>query len=188
MPIKHNASPDEQTSSYFRANEGICQSFDAFIVASGGETRGTYNAWSYNVLAKVRHPYKWEFRIKKATYTSGNLLLSLKYQSLHVASIWTARNMEVDCPAFHIRKRKSLDSLSVFLFGKYYWLSEHKSYLIKSRNPDHPLIQQLKVILKDLLETEKVWNIEFNNPVLSIEIRSENTHTKTIEKLLKMDV
>ena len=184
MPVTPNASTDELDSPFFLANEEICQSFDQFIVSNGGETRGKYNAFSYNVLGKVKHPNKWEFNIKKSTFTSGSLLLSSKYQSLHVASIWTAQDLESECPNFKIRPKKWFDFAKVGMFNNLNWLSDKKTYVIKCQNPNHSLIVNLSGTLSELLEQKRVWEIQYSNSVLKIELRSESTHTSIIEKLL----
>lgn len=184
MPVKPNAATDELDSPYFKTNEKICQSFDQFIIAQNGETRGTYNAWSYNVLGKVRHPNKWEFRIKKSTFTSGNLLLSSKYQSLHVASTWTAQNLDSSCPSFKIRKPKFLDGFLISISKNLTWLDSSKNYVLKCTEPNNELISDLKTMLKPLFKDKLIWDLHYEKPVLSIELRSESTHTSLIEKLL----
>jgi hypothetical protein len=185
MPVLPNASPDELNSPFFIANKEICQSFDQFIVANKGETHGNYNAFSYNVLGKVKHPNKWEFNIKKSSFTSGNLLLSSKYQCLHVASIWTAKNLKSDCPKFKIRPKKLLDFVKIGMFKNWNRLSTYNQYVIKSELPNHKLIINLFKLLGELLDFEKVWEIQYQNSELRIELRSESTHTSIIEKLLK---
>lgn len=184
MPVTPNAAPGELDSPFFIANEEICQSFDQFIVSNGGETRGKYNAFSYNVLGKVRHSNKWEFRIKKSTFTSGNLLLSSEYQNLHIASIWTARSLQSDCPDFLIRRNKFLDGIRISFSKKWNWFTHDKRYVIRCRNRDHNLIKDMKDILKHLFDVDCVWEVHYNNPVLIIDLRANSSHTATIEKLL----
>lgn len=184
MPVSPNAAPSELSSPFFIENEKICHSFDEFIVAKNGETRGKYNAFSYNVIGKVRHPNKWEFRIQKSSFTSGNLLLSSKYQSLHVASIWTAKILKSDCPNFYIRKKKTFDFLKMALSRNWNFLLDNGKYVIKCADPNHELINDLKGKLGNLFELQRVWELRFENSELKIEIRSESTHTEIIEKFL----
>jgi len=187
MPVVHNASPDEFDSPFFIANQKICEEFDTYIVGKNGETRGKYNSYSYSVLGKIRHPQKWEFEIKKASYTSGNLLLDSKYQSLHTASFWRAKKLETDCTYFKIRRKKRWDFLLLIIFPKIW--RKHSSqgkYVIKSNHPDHDFIFKLNLILKKLFDSNKIWEIEFENSELEIDLRSAELHTEIIDELLKM--
>lgn len=160
------------------------KSANQFITSMGGETVGTYNAWSYRVIGKINHPNQWEFLLKKSTFSSGNLLLSSEYQNLHIASIWIARNLPSNCSTFLIRKKKVGDGLKIALSRNWNWLSVKKRYLIYSKSPEHTLIEDIQYLLKHLLKLENLWEVRYENPILSIEVRSENSYTSTIEKLL----
>lgn len=174
MSLISDASPDEIKSPYYIQNKIICEKFEQFILNKSGKIKGKFNAWSYVVYGKTPHPSKWEFKIKKATYSSGNLLLSTKYQSLQVESIWFAKNMETDCSDFLIQKPK--------------WYNRFKKlndfYSIKSKTPNHDLISSLTKILSPLLINQNIWKISYQNNELKIETRCENLELEIIEKLL----
>ena len=185
MPITPNASPDEFNSPFFLANEKICQEFDTFILNHKGETRGKYHAFSYQVLGKIRHPEKWEFRIKKASFTSGNLLISTKKQSLFVSSKWTAKNFKSNCPKFLIRRKKRWDFLKVSSSKKKWsWFQGNRKYVIKTKDSQNEIVINLSEQLSKLFESNEIWRINLSENELKIELRSEELHLDIIEKLI----
>jgi hypothetical protein len=185
MPISPNAAPDELDSPFFIKNEEVCRTFDEFIISLDGETRGNYNAFSYNILGEIRHPNEWEFNIKKSSFTSGNLLLSSKYQSLNIASKWTAKNLPSDCPEFFIRRKRFTDSFITSGSKKSNWLSTSQRYVIKPQEPSHYFIKELEVKIKDLIRSGQVWEVRYENNMLSIDLRTDQIHTGIIKDLIQ---
>lgn len=76
-----------------------------------GKVKGNYDAWSYLILGKVYSPKNWTLTYKKWTFTSGNLLLSSKSQTLLVLAEWETDRKETHNSEFEIRKKTSTDSL-----------------------------------------------------------------------------
>lgn len=175
MGLKSDASSDELTSPYYIQNKMICEEFEQFILRNNGTVKGKFNAWSYVVYGKIPHQNKWEFKIKKSTYTSnGNLLLSSKKQSLQATSIWFAKIFETDCSNFLIEKSK--------------WYKQSKKinsyYSIQSKTPNHPLIKSMLKIIAPIFEAKNIWRISYKNNELKIETRSEKLELNIIEQLL----
>ena len=186
MPIKPNAAPDEVESDFYIANERICKEFEAFFEELGGETKGAYNAFSYNAIARVKHPLKWTFQIKKSTYAATSIWLNSNYQGLLVACLWKAHDLRSDCPGFYIRKGKFFDFIKINLSKNWYWFDRQGKYVMNTSEPNHALIKQVKEFTKDLLNSKKVWeiNYSFSDTQLSIDLRSDMLHLNTIKRLL----
>ncbi len=187
MPFVSNAGTSELDSPFFIQNSEICQRFDDFIVSFGGETRGKYNAFSYSGVGKIPHPNKWEFRIAKASFTSGDLILSSKYQSLQHATLWIARNLDKNIQEFIIRRMKWYDVLFLRFQKKSQQFGVSK-YVLTSSIAQSDLLDNLKTILHNLFEKDEIWEITFKESTLKIESRSEFLNTEIMEKLIKSDL
>lgn len=183
MPVKPNASSDEFNSPFFKENEKLCLAFDGFITGLGGKTKGKYNAFSYNILGYFDHPNEWQFRLGKSTSTEGHLLLSSEAQSILIDAEWIAQNIPSSYPDFSIKHKRSGNFLTR-IFAKNQKV--FSKYVLKSEDLNHPFIKDLMKKLEFLFDLEKVWSIELKNNILSIQLRTDDIHAKTIEKLLKM--
>ena len=185
MPITPDASPDEYRSPFFIKNKAICEIFDQFIINLNGETNGAYNAWSYNAIGKINHVNEWQFRIKKSTYSSGNLLLSSKFQNLHIASEWIAKQLETTHPDFLIRKRSVLDIFKILTLKNWSKLIHFNHYVIYCEHPNNDLILQLTQVLSDLFKEKQVFSIQYKSPELIINLRTAEIHEDLILKVIK---
>ncbi len=173
MPVKTNGTDIEKNFPFFLRNMDTCQAFDRFIIENNGETRGTYNAWSYLVVGKIRHENNWQFGIKKATYTSGNLLLSSKYQNLHYAQQFKADILESPREDFLIRKKKYFDFIRIALNPKLSWFDKGQHYIIK-RGKDYNQFQEtLCSLLSTLFSSKEVFSISYKNSKLIIDLRCD---------------
>lgn len=186
MPIQENASPNELSSPFFVNNKRICAEFEDFIIKRNGEANGKYNAWSYLVSATIPHPKNWSFTIRKATYSSGNLLISAKSQNLHVSNKWIAAKFESDCPNFFIRRKTFTDFLQVNVFKNWSRIDQFNKYVIKSAQPEHQLIAKLKITLHELFKSGEVFSIIYQADELIIDLRTEINHTKIMDSLLQL--
>ena len=112
MRIRPNASPDEKDSLFYKKNEEFCSEFEHFIAEKNGKVKGSYNAWAYTISGKISKPKNWNLKYKKATFSSGNLWLSSKYQNLLVLAEWETERVGTHNSEFLIRKKRKLISLN----------------------------------------------------------------------------
>ena len=152
MAIKSDASHDEESSPYYIDNKKTCDTFEAFILSKSGQTKGKYNAWSYIATGKIPHKNQWYFTIKKTSLTSGNLILSSKYQSLQYYGKWLAKEFISDCPPFKIFRHKWTDFLLDPSAKKTH---QFPGYCILSENKEHQLIIDLLDLLETMLTLKK---------------------------------
>lgn len=184
MPIASIATTDELSSPYFLSNEEDCKVFESFFVELGGEAVGSYNAWSYNILGRIPHPNKWEFRIKKSTYSSGNIWLNSCYQSLQYENNWVAKNIVSDCSGFKIIRAKGIKRRLLTSLGRWHKLPNHPKYILKTRNTKHPFIGEVQTLLALPLELNNVGEIEYKNNQLMINMTIANTYYEIIKTVL----
>jgi len=145
--------------------------------------RGTYNAWSYEATGKIPHNKEWVLKCNKGTYaSSGNLFISAKKQCLRVSSTWIALNFVSDSTDFKIQKNKFFHSLT----NKWNPLGHNSSYSIKTNRPNSKLFLDLKYILNDLLNQDKIMEITYVGKELKIEVHTDQLHLGLIDKLLEL--
>ena len=184
MIIKPDASFDEYSSPFFKANEKFCSEFESFIAERNGEVKGKYNAWSYAIYGKIREPKTWTLIYKKSTFTSsGNLLLSSKSQSLLVLVEWTTRRIENSDSDFKIRKKKTTDLIKLNIGNKLKPLNISKKYVIEFGNEKPNFLKKIIEITKELFEKEEIYIIELKNGILKIELRTENHYFEIFNQL-----
>ncbi len=186
MPVTPDASQDEFSSPFFLKNKEICEEFDAIMIQLGGNTKGSYNAWSYNASGKVPHPYKWEFRIKKATFSSGSLMFSPKKQNQLLKTKWIARSFYSDCHPFLIRRKRNFDFLRIQLSDLWSRHQKFPSYFIRSSSPSHTLIYQLSEILDKLYDSKELQLVSYQNNTLKIELQTEKIYPELISQLMNI--
>lgn len=178
MAIECNASLDEYSSPFFEENKRFCDRIEEFGLQYGGEVKGKFNAWSYIVYGKIDRPSNWNLKYKKASYTSGNLLLSSKYQSLLNLVEWSKFIGNKD-DGLIIRKRKLWD-----FANNSRRLICSNNYVINIEDSIPLWVENMIEILRLLFEMNEVYKIQINKGVLKIELRTEKHHFKIFEKLL----
>ena len=82
MNLKSNASSNEIKSPFYQKNKELCEKWEKYVLEKDGKIKGEYNAWSINLTAKISGKRNWTIHVTKATFSSGNLLLSSKKQNL----------------------------------------------------------------------------------------------------------
>lgn len=185
MAIESNAAAGELDSPYYLANKTICENFEAYMFEMGGVTTGSYNAWSYNVKGRVDAPLRWIFQIKKATYTSGTLLVNSEYQSLQFWTIWKCKDLVTELPDFYIRKKKFGDgfrrnfSKSVNLF------KDAADYMIISKDSNHPLAKQLRQFLQFNITDKSLLKMTYKENELIIQIDSKSILKEEFKALIQ---
>jgi hypothetical protein len=185
MRIKSNASPDELSSPFFKLNEEFCSDFERFVANKNGKVKGNYNAWSYLIFGKISNPKNWNLTYKKSTFTStGNLLLSSKYQSLLVLAEWETERKGTHNSEFTIRKKARTDFLRKLVDNSLSELDVSKKYILEIKNEKPKLISKLTEILKSLFQSGEIYKIEHKNDKLKIEMRTEKHHFEIFDKLI----
>lgn len=182
--VVSNGSPDELDSPFYLDNERICKTFEAFISRLGGEVNGKYNAWSYHVIGKVKRDHEWIFQIKKATYTSGNLLLSSAYQSLHLAACWKCQNLKSSQPDFLLRKRTRFDWVRKMFDKNLRDFNLYPQFVFQSTIENHPIANQLSEMLSGIFQRNQVFSISYLKNELTIELRTDKIYESVIEQLI----
>ena len=187
MKIKSNASPTELSSPFFTLNEEFCASFESYIASKNGKVKGKYNAFSFLIFGKITNPKPWDIMYKKATYTStGNLLLSSKYQSLLTLAEWKTERKSSQYSEFKIRKRTFFDALKMSFIKSLTRLDKSNKYVLHSKGNLPKFFSQLIEILKPLCISEEIYKIEHANDMLRIELRSERHHFDVLDRLIEL--
>jgi hypothetical protein len=184
MNITSNAAPDEKDSPFYKANESFYKEFDKFIINKGGETKGKYNAWSYLIHGKINSPKEWVLKYKKTTVSSGNLLIDTEKQSLLTICEWSTKVTNDLNKNFLIRKKKRFDSIR-FAFNKNVSLYSD-NYVIRIAKYEPYFLAELTTVLKDLFDSNQIYQIELKDDILKIELRSKLHYFDNFEKLIKL--
>lgn len=187
MKIKSNATAEELKSPFYKINQDFCSKFESFIASKNGKVKGTYNAWSYLIYGKISNPKSWDLLYKKSTFSSsGNLFLSSKSQSLLVLAQWSTKIPNSNYSNFKIRKITTSDSIKLLFNNKWSRLSTSSSYVIKSNDPFSKFTDKIVKVLETLFLSNEVFQIEFKNDKLTIELRSEEHNFEVFNKLIKL--
>lgn len=161
MPLISEASPSEKHSTYYLANEATCKEWEKFILSKDGKVNGVYNAWSLKIKAQIKTKRTWNFYVEKSTFSSGNLLLSSKTQSLHEScQISTEIEEEMN---FSISKN----------FDHVYW-------------PQQEVFQQLYSICLPAIKANQLQKVELKNNLLKISFNLLTPSTQLMEALLRL--
>lgn len=162
MGIISNASSDEMTSPFYASNKEICEKWEKFVLDHGGFIEGKYNAWSYSLKSEFSGSPHWFIDIKKATYTSGNLLLSSKYQSLQEIISFRAMFENTNCGNFCITR-------SIF----------------KRKKQDHNFYRAVHDLLKDEINDKSLYMAQFKNNELTITVHHKNEGFDIAQRILE---
>ena len=182
MVIKSDAGTEELSSPFYIANQEFCKEFENYIASKNGLIKSSYNAWSYSIIGKIPHEKEWVLKFKKATYSNGNLILSSEYQNLLTACIWSAKNFTTETSNFKIRKKRFTDLFS----SKWKTMKNHSSYSIRANEPKSKFLSNIVSILDNLFIQEFVFEIEYLNNDLIIDLRTDQLHIGLIDKLLEI--
>lgn len=161
MPIVSNGAPDELDSPFYLKNEELCNKWNEYVLAKVGELNAIFNAWSFNIKAKVKTNRTWLIDVKKATYSGGDLLLSAKYQNL--LEILTFRTIikNTGCKDFRI-------SRSIF----------------KRRKRKHPFYDQVYNLVSASLKYKQLYDVTYKDFVLTIVFHHRNDWFSMTDKIL----
>ncbi|WP_229724627.1 hypothetical protein [Winogradskyella forsetii] len=185
--IEPNAESSEKQSPFYLKNELFCKKFEDFISQHDGNSKGKYNAWSYLVYGKIIKPKEWALEYKKSTFTSGNLFLSTKSQSLFVSAIWKTRTNKAFKSDFLIRKKKFTDSILKLVNQSIKKIESHQNYiLITNRNSFE--IQNLIQVLQPLFITNEIYQITYQKNILTIDLRTEKHYFDIFSKLIELSI
>jgi hypothetical protein len=177
-----NTTRDELTSPFYLANEKFCLNFGQYIELKNGISKGEYNAWGYMLYGKIKSPKKWVFKYKKATFpTSGSLFISAEKEGLLVLSEWKTKINEHTGANFLIRTRQTLDRLN----SKVNHFENFTNYVIVSNKSTPLFFSNLIRILTPLFTTGQIYEIEYGNNELRIELRSKLHNFSVLDNLIK---
>jgi hypothetical protein len=183
--IKPNAASDELSSPFFLKNEATCLKWEEFALKNGGTIQGTYNAWSYKVYLKINTPQPWFIIVSRATYTSGNLLLSSKYQSVDEKIVLKTKiksnvnfTIKMSRPKdyFSLRRRKKLK------------ISNSYSVIGVNNLVANPPFEQITETLALLFKKKHVFSVKLNNYELVITLRDSNENYQVVQSLIDLSL
>jgi len=187
MKIKPNASPDELSSPFYKENQNICYEFEKYIAQRKGLVKGSYNAWSYKIYGKLEvNRRTWNIMYEKSTFSSGNLLLSAKYQSLFMKAEWVCDNLNYKCKPFSIFRKKISDNIYLLLNSDVKKFQLFDKYIIKSKEPNSILVSKLNQMLNALFISKEVYSISYFDNKLKVELRTEESHFTLLNELLEI--
>ena len=173
--------------SLFDLNKQFCYEFEKYVAKKNGKVKGNYNAWSFIAYGKISNPKNWNLLYKKSTFTSsGNLLLSSKYQSLFVMAEWETERKGTHNSEFEIRKKTKTDFLKIPLSKSLSKLEFSNKYVINFKGNKPKILSDIIEILSPLFISEEIYKIEHKNEKLRIELRSEKHHFEILDKLIKI--
>jgi hypothetical protein len=164
MPIESNAASDELDSPFYKKNEELCKKWEQYILEKSGQVKGSYNAWSFHLMSKVKGKKEWLINVKKATFTSGNLLLSAKKQNLQEILTFKSICKDTGCKDFCICN-------SIF----------------KRKKQDHPFYKQIEDLVKDGINDQSLYEVRFKNSELSIVFHYKNEWFEMADKILAFE-
>ena len=161
MFIKSEASPDELNSPFYIKNQELCLLWEKYILERGGKITGSYSCSAYIIKAKVKIYKTWVIDVKKASYTSGNLLLSSKYQSLQEHLTFKTLIKNSGCCDFYIKNGE-----------------------IRQGQSKHPLFQSIKDLLIDGFKNNNLNQVRFEKEVLSVVFHYQIDWFEMVDKIL----
>ncbi len=186
MTLVSKHTPGEESSPYYLKNKEKCEEYESFINEIGGKTEGYYNAFSFNVMGTIDSKSIWKLRLKKSTFTSsGNLLLSSKYQSLLEMAQWSCDDIRLGGSKFTIRRKHWSDSIRMLVNSNIMSLPGFNEYVVKHGETNNIAILNLCDILSNLFEKGLVFTIKYERPKIFIDLRTNQIHKKEIAELIK---
>ena len=183
MPIVSNAAPDELDSPFYVKNEKLCNSWEEYILKDGGQINGKFNAWSFGIKSKVKSNFTWLIDIKKATYSSGNLLLSSKYQNLQEILIFRTVVFDSDCYSFHIRKSKFIDLFNLNSSP----INGIREYTFIGKSRNHSFSSGIVELLREGFENGSLYEAKFKKSELTIVFHHRNDWFEMADRILAFD-
>jgi len=175
--IQSNAASDELGSPFYQKNEQTCKKWERFTHQNNGTISGSYNSWSYKLFIKFEEPNRCRITVSKATYSSGNLLLSSKYQNLQRDLVL---QMKVSSKSSFTIKRRSWREL----FTKKQSLQENPYYSIFGK-VDTVILTKIASALSTLFKSKRVTEICLKNGILTIKLNNSNQNFDVIHSLIQ---
>lgn len=173
-------------SPFFEQNKKLYSRFKVFIEQQEGQFKGEYNAWSYAMLGKINATKPWVFKYKKATFTSGHLLLSSKAQTLLTTAEWTTKcDIEKD---IFIKQRTFLDHILQVINPKLFILHHHKNYITNAEEDSLKKLQTYIKVLEPCFKTAELEKLTTRGGILKIKLKTEKLHLKIIERFIDFQV
>lgn len=164
MNLKSNASSNEIKSPFYQKNKELCEKWEKYVLEKDGKIKGEYNAWSINLTAKISGKRNWTIHVTKATFSSGNLLLSSKKQNLREVLTFKTILKNTGCKDFCI-------SQSIF----------------KRQSRNHSFYNEVETLVKDGIKNNSLFEARFKNSELYIVIHHKNDWFEMTDKLLEFD-
>jgi len=184
MPVQSNASPDEESSEYYISNQRFCLELEKELIILGfNQVNGKYNAWSYLVVAEKEDAFKLrKVTYKKSTYTSGDLLLSSKYQSLSEIIEWQINYVSTESN-FIIKQKRWTDFISIWR-KKQNKLGLFNNYIISHLNKSNSIVDLIINRMDSLFVTGLVYKVSYSNNRITIKLRSGKNHLDILKSIL----
>lgn len=183
--IKSDASPDEQSSPFYIANQHFCESVEKFIRINNGKSKGTFNAWAYLIQGTIKKELNWFIKYRKATLTGSKGSSNSKDQLLIVVAEWTCNYPALKGEQFSIVPTSFWNSIKMLLINSNKKLKGHENYIIKNSGQKSDVLIDVLKTLKPLLESGKILSIIHNKYELKIMIRTENQHFEYLSTLIE---
>ena len=176
--IQSNAASDELDSPFYQKNEETCKKWEHFTHQNNGTISGTYNAWSYKLFVKFEQPNTCKITVSKATYSSGNLLLSSKYQNRQEHLVF---HMKVASKSSFMIKRASWREL----LTQRQSLQANPYYSIFGK-VDKVILTEIVSILSSLFESKRVNEVHLKDGILNIKLNDSNGNLDIIHSLIQL--
>lgn len=164
MNLKSNASSNEINSPFYQSNKELCEKWEKYILEKDGEIKGEYNAWSINLTAKISGKRNWTIHVTKATFSSGNLLISSKKQNLREVLKFKTTVKNTGCKDFCI-------SQSIF----------------KRQSRNHSFYNEVETLVRDGIKNNSLFEAQYKKSELCIVFLHKNEWFEMAEKLLEYD-
>jgi hypothetical protein len=161
MSITSNVAPDELDSPFYKQNEILCKKWERYIDSKGGKVKGYYNAWSFVIKSKVTGKKVWLIDVEKATYSSGSIFFSSKYQNLQETLTFKTIFKNTGCGNFCI-------SRSFF----------------SRKTINHPFFNEVSELLKSEIKDRSLYKAKFKNSELTIIIHGKNDGFYLVNRVL----
>ncbi|SFT35328.1 hypothetical protein SAMN05216474_0055 [Lishizhenia tianjinensis] len=165
MPLKSNATADEKTSPFYLKNEELCREWENYITEKNGQLKGVYNASSFHIEGRIETTNTWSIEVKKATFSSGNLLLSSKYQNLQEILTLSTKISNTTSGNFRICK-------SIF----------------KRKSQKHPLYKKVNDLFIADLDSGELYEIVFKKQQLTFTYHHCNERFDIVNKIINLDL
>ncbi len=183
IDLQSDGDEAEKRSPFYLKNEQICFELADYIAQKEGKLKGVYGAWSYHVISKIESPVEAVIEIKKASYSSGNLLLSTEYQSLYVSSTWKIRFNSNTIPIFTIYKVSFWNSIGAIFSTNVRRLQGGEKLFVRSK--DHDRLKRFLNSFSTIMDSNELYRMSFDRRKLELELRSKNLHLDFFDQLMQ---